>query len=76
MKFKGSEYLNPELLEAPQWRTFFRGIPFLLMAEHLLFPIEVMRQHRREQVDLITGLSAGRDKSIWVCDLSSAKTPS
>jgi len=31
-----------ELLEAPQWRTFFRGIPFLLMAEHLHFPIEVM----------------------------------
>jgi hypothetical protein len=50
-----------ELLEAPQWRTPFRGIPFLLIAEHLHFPVEVMRQHGREQVDLIAGFSAGRN---------------
>jgi hypothetical protein len=48
-----------ELLEAPQWRTFFCGIPFLLIAEHLHFPIEIVRQHGREQVNLIACLSAG-----------------
>jgi len=48
-----------ELLEAPQWRTFFCGIPFLLIAEHLHFPIEIVRQHGREQVHLITSLSTG-----------------
>ena len=48
-----------ELLEAPQWRTFFRGIPFLLIAKHLHFPIEIVRQHGREQVDLIAALSTG-----------------
>lgn len=37
-----------ELLEAPQWCTFFRGIPFLLIAVHLHFPVKIMRQHSRE----------------------------
>ena len=35
---------------------FFRGIPILLIAEHLHFPIEIVRQHGREQVDLIAAL--------------------
>jgi hypothetical protein len=35
------------LLEVPQRRTFFSGIPFLLIAEHLHLPVEVMRQYPR-----------------------------
>ena len=50
-----------ELLEAPQWRAFLSGISFLSVAEHLHFPIEIVRQHGREQVDLVAGLFASGD---------------
>ena len=49
-----------KLLEPPQRCAFFGGVSFLGITVHLHFPVEVMRQHGREKVDLIAGFFAGR----------------
>ena len=49
-----------KLLESPQWCALFGGVSFLGITVHLHFPVEVMRQHGREEVDLIAGFSSGR----------------
>ena len=49
-----------ELLELPQWCALVSSVSFLLITTHLHFPVEVMRQHGREEIDLIAGLFSGR----------------
>jgi len=49
-----------KLLESPQWCALLGGVSFLGITVHLHFPVEVMRQHGREEVDLISGLCSGR----------------
>ena len=49
-----------QLLELPQGCALLGGISFLVITVHLHFPVEVMRQHGREEIDLIAGFSAGR----------------
>ena len=49
-----------KLLELPQWRALFGGVPFLFITTHLHLPAEVMCQRGREEIDLIAGLFAGR----------------
>ena len=55
-----------DLLDVPQRRTFFARVAFLLIAEHLHLPVVFMRQHSREQVDLVAGLFASGD-AVHLC---------
>jgi len=50
-----------ELFESPQRCAFCGRVAFLLITEHLHLPVEIVRQHRREQVDLVAGLFSGGD---------------
>lgn len=50
-----------KLLEAPQRRTLFGSMACFLMTQHLHFPVEIVRQHGRQQKSLVAGLGAGGD---------------
>jgi hypothetical protein len=42
-----------QLFETPQRRTLLRGIERFFMTQHLHLPVEIVRQHCREQIDLV-----------------------
>jgi len=57
---------SAELLKEPQRCALFGGVTLPFMTEHLYFPVEIVRQHGREQKGLVTSPGA-RGHVVHLC---------